>query len=73
MNTESLNIIKGIVDCDKLLQAKVISQENIALGTTNASLSKRNKNLKKVINTSIALAAIYGVYHLYKKHKNDKN
>lgn len=71
MNTESLNIIKGIVDSDKLHPAKVISQENIALGSKNALLSAKNKNLTKVIKVTLGIAAIYGVYHLYQKYKDD--
>lgn len=72
MNTESLNIIKGIVDSDKLHQAKVISQENMALGSKNTLLSTKNRNLKKGIRIAFALAVIFGAYHLYQKHTDDK-
>ena len=72
MNTESLNILKGIVDTDKLHQAKVISQENLALSSQNASLSTSNKNLKTALYVALAALGAYGLYYYYKKHNNDR-
>ena len=72
MNTESLNILKGIVDTDKLHQAKVISQENLALSSQNASLSTSNKNLKTALVLAIIALGAYGLHHYFKKQSNDR-
>ena len=71
MNTESLNMLKGIVDSDKLHSAKVATQENLALNNKNASLIASNKALRNTLYVAAIAALIYGGYHLYQKYYGD--
>lgn len=70
MNTESLNILKGIVDSDKLQQVKTVTQENLALNTKNSSLAVSNKNLKNALYFALTFGAVIGGYYLYQKHNS---